>query len=487
MIARRTDAPERWSHRLARAWRTTAVRLSVIYFVVFTVFSLFLVVVVAHDAARVMTLQLHAAIDADVEALDEQYRAGGLMRLYDALEDRARRPDAGLFYLVDPSGNPVAGNVAELPPGAFDDTEDEPRPIGYVRYDANGPVRHVALVRSLVLENGFRVLVGRDLGERDRFRVVVRGAFRAMVVMLLVLGGATWLFLSRRVLKQIDQVSATSNRIVGGDLSGRLVVTGTGDEFDRLAVALNGMLDRIGELMKGLKDVSDNVAHDLKTPLTRLRNRAEAALSGQPDPERWREALEATIEESDQLIRTFDALLMIARVEAGSSLAAAAPVDVAEVAREIAELYEPVAEDAGAALKVTIDDLPPEATTVSGNRELLGRALSNLLDNALKYGRPDDRPPEITVAVTGRRDRVVVSVADDGPGIPEADRARVLDRFVRLEASRNAPGSGLGLSLVAAIAQHHGAGLALLDAAPGLKIEIDFPRLAVGAPGAAHA
>jgi signal transduction histidine kinase len=463
---------------LRRISRTTAVRLSILYLVVFSVFASFLVVVVAHDAARVMTLQIHTAIDADVDALEDQYRAGGLMRLFEALDDRGRRPDAGLYYVVDTSGNPIAGNVAELPAIAFDDSEDDPQPLEYVRFEAGRPVRHVALVRSFSLDNGFRVLVGRDLGERDRFRVVVRSAFRAMLLMLLVLGGATWLFLSRRVLARIDEVSVTSGRIVAGDLSGRLPVKGVGDEFDRLAEALNGMLERIADLMKGLKDVSDNVAHDLKTPLTRLRNRVEAALSGADDPARWRAALEATIEESDALIRTFDALLMIARVEAGSSLAASVPVDVAAIAREIVELYEPVAEDAGAVLRADIADLPAEATTVSGNRELLAQMLVNLVDNALKYGRIEGRSPVVTVTLrlAAGRDAVVLSVADDGPGIPATDRERVLGRFVRLEASRTAPGSGLGLSLVAAIARHHGAALSLGDAGPGLVIELRFPH-----------
>ncbi|TBW40963.1 HAMP domain-containing protein [Siculibacillus lacustris] len=456
--------------RLARASRTTAVRLSILHLVVFSIFSFFLVVVVSHDAARIMTLQLHEAIDVDVAALEDQYRLGGLVRLFYALDERGRRPDAGLYYVVDTSGNPIAGNVAELPPSAFDDTDDEARPVDYVRFEAGKAIQHVALVRSFALDNGFRVLVGRDLGERDRFRVVVRRAFRAMVLMLVVLGGVTWLFLSRRVLRRIDQVSETSGRIVAGDLSGRLPVTGAGDEFDRLAVALNGMLAKIVDLMKGLKDVSDNVAHDLKTPLTRLRNRVEGALSGPPDLERWREALEATIEESDALIRTFDALLMITRVEAGSALTTPEPVDLAALVREIAELYEPVAEDAGTSLTVKA-----EPATVSGNRELLALAVTNLVDNALKYGHPGDRPATITLAVTTGPAGAALSVADDGPGIPEADRERVLGRFVRLEASRNAPGSGLGLSLVAAVAQQHRATLTLEEATPGLRVVLRFP------------
>lgn len=453
--------------RLLRLSRMTAVRLSLLYFAVFSLFSVFLVVLISHDAARIMTQQLHEAIDLDIANLEEQYQSGGLVRLLVTLDELGRRPDAGLFYVVDTSGNAIAGNVAELPPGAVDATDDEPHPLDYSRFDGGREIRRFALVRTFVLDNGFRVLVGRDIGERERFRTVVRKAFRAVVVVMILLGATTWWFLSRRVLKRIDQVSATSGRIVAGDLSGRLPVTGSGDEFDRLALSLNGMLARIGDLMKGMKEVSDNVAHDLKTPLTRLRNRVEAALAGEPTVERYREALEATIEESDGLIRTFDALLTIARLEAGSKLGNAVPVDVAEVVREIAELYEPSAEEAGGTVEV---DISPGEHVLTGNRELLAQALANLVDNALKYGHTPGEGPRVTIGLDGTGDRLVLRVADSGPGVPEADHRRVLDRFVRLEASRSAPGSGLGLSLVSVVARLHGMEIGLEDAAPGLRV-----------------
>lgn len=464
------EAPGRWA-ALRRLSRTTAVRLSLLYLVVFTAFSLFLVVVVTHDATRVLTRQIHEAIDADVEALQDQFREGGILRLIDALDVRTRRPDAGLFYVVDPSGNPIAGNVAELPPSALADLTDEPHPIDYVRIEDGRDIRHVALVRAFALDNGFRVLVGRDIGERERLRGVFRKAFRYVAGLMVVIAGLTWWFLSRRVLKRIDQVSAASRRIVEGDLSGRLAVTGSGDEFDRLAVGLNEMLERIGELMGGVKGVSDAIAHDLKTPLTRLRNRAEQALLASDAPGPHREALEATLEESDALIRTFDALLMISRVEAGRAFTAADPVDVAQVASEVAELYEPVAEDEGGSLTVAASG----PLAVSGNRELIAQALTNLVDNALKHGRRDDRAPAVTISVGAVAGRAVIRVADDGPGVPEADRARIFERFTRLEASRTTPGSGLGLALVAAVVRLHKGTIAVEDARPGLAIVVSLP------------
>lgn len=467
---------ERLPARIARIARMTSVRLTVLYFVLFALFSMFLVTAVSRDAARVLATQVHESIDADVAALRREYRAGGFVRLLWTLDERGRRPDAGLFYVVDPSGNPIAGNVAELPPGAFRDDGDDadPYPVDYVRFENGEENHHTALARSFDLDNGFRVLVGRDIGEREKFRAVVRRAFRNIALFTVVMGGVTWLFLSRRVLKRIDQVSSTSRRIVAGDLGGRLPVSGTGDEFDRLAVALNDMLAKIGELMKGLKEVSDNVAHDLKTPLTRLRNRVEAALAGEPSVERYREALEATIDESDTLIRTFDALLMIARIEAGSAPAEPEVVDLSAIVREVGELYEPVAEDEGARFSVSVAD----EIRVRGVRELLAQALVNLVDNALKYGRRDGAAPEVAITLARDGDRAVLEVRDRGPGVPEPDRIRVLERFTRLEASRNAPGSGLGLALVAAVVRRHDGRIELGDAGPGLVVRIELPPAA---------
>ncbi|HEX2256112.1 MAG TPA: HAMP domain-containing sensor histidine kinase, partial [Afifellaceae bacterium] len=247
--------------------------------------------------------------------------------------------------------------------------------------------------------------------------------------------------------------------------------------FDRLAESLNAMLTRIERLMVGLKEVSDNIAHDLKTPLTRLRNRAERALAqGQGEPG-YREALQAAIEDADQLIRTFDALLMIARAEAGAPATGFGPVDAAQVAQDVVELYEPLAEEAG--VRLELKESGP--AMINASRELLSQALVNLVDNAIKYAgaRPDAR---IDVAAARDGQWVTLEVGDNGPGIPEAERERVTERFVRLEESRSRPGAGLGLSLVSAVAHLHSGTLELSDNRPGLKALLRLPA----EPAAAH-
>jgi signal transduction histidine kinase len=294
------------------------------------------------------------------------------------------------------------------------------------------------------------------------------------VVVLGILGG---LFITRRVLRRVDAMTETTRIIMAGELSGRLPVAGTGDELDRLAENLNEMLERIEALMAGLKEVSDNIAHDLKTPLTRLHNRAEDALRMARGESDYREALERTLEESESLIRTFDALLMIARAEAGHARDNMAEFDAAEIARDVGELYEPVAEEKGITLKIEADQAAP----VKGNRELVSQALANLIDNAIKYAGPD-RPgangeaAQIVVRALNDGERIFLSVDDRGPGIPAEDRSRVTERFVRLEQSRSKPGSGLGLSLTAAVARLHGGELKFEDNRPGLKSIIALPR-----------
>jgi signal transduction histidine kinase len=285
----------------------------------------------------------------------------------------------------------------------------------------------------------------------------------------------SYIFVSRRVLKRIDSLSAQSRRIMVGDLSGRLEITGSGDEFDRLADSLNAMLERIEQLLYGVKDVSDNIAHDLKTPLTRLRNRVETVLASKDDAKSYRSALEATIEESDQLIKTFNALLMIARIEAGSPEGAMAEVDASAIVRDVAELYEPVADETGVELLVEA----PQPVLIKASRELLGQALANLIDNAIKHSAPEEgepRPPLKVVVTTARDgDSLLLRVADNGPGIPPEDRDRALQRFVRLEKSRTQPGSGLGLSLVAAVVRLHHGSIELGDGNPGLAVTIRLP------------
>ena len=254
-------------------------------------------------------------------------------------------------------------------------------PFRYERIGERADENHLALAQVVFLANGMRLMVGRDIGEREQVRGLVRQALVMALAIMFVGALAIWFFVGRRALRRIDHMSKASKKILAGDLSQRLPVNGSGDEFDRLSLSLNTMLGRIERLNEGLRQVSDNIAHDLKTPLTRLRNRAEAALAENGDPAAQEQALEQMIADSDQLIRTFNALLMISRVEAGSSTAQMSDVDLSGLAQDAAELYEPVAEEEG--VKLTAQIAP--GIKIRGNRELLAQSLSNLIDNAIKY------------------------------------------------------------------------------------------------------
>jgi signal transduction histidine kinase len=463
---------------LGKLFRTTTFKLTLVYLTVFALFAAFLLGYFALNTRRLITEQITDTVNAEITGLSEQYRQGGIRRLVIAVDERARRPGSSLYLVTTFSGEALAGNVTALQPGTLDNpgwTETTYRRLDEAA-EKDHPDHH-ALVRVFQLPGGFRMLVGRDLEERERLYHIVLDAGRWSVAIVVILGLAGGLFVTRRVLRRVDAMTETSRSIMAGDLGERLPVTGTGDELDRLAVNLNIMLERIEALMLGLKEVSDNIAHDLKTPLTRLRNRTEQALRTAGSEAEYRAALEGTIEESDGLIRTFNALLMIARAESGQARDDMVDFDAAEIVHDVGELYEPVADEKGIALRVEADTAAP----VKGNRELVSQALANLIDNAIKYAGPSDHaaggaPAEIVVKAVNEGDRVLLSVADNGPGIPEADRTRVLERFVRLEQSRSEPGSGLGLSLAAAVARLHGGELTLGDNQPGLKSIIALPR-----------
>lgn len=459
---------------LGKLLRATAFRLTLVYLAVFVLFAAFVLVYFAWNTRRLITEQITEAVDAEIVDLRELYGQGGIRRLVFAIDARAVRPGSNLYLLTTMAGEGLAGNVGSLTAGVLDTpgwTE-----TGYRRLEDLDQSEHHALVQIVQLAGGFRMLVGRDLEERDRMRSIVFAAGQWSLAIVVLLGFAGGIFVMRRVLKRVDAMTDTTQAIMRGDLSERLPIAGTGDELDRLAGNLNVMLERIEALMRGLKEVSDNIAHDLKTPLTRLRNRCEEALRIAEDESQYRAALEGTIEESDALIRTFNALLMIARAESGLARDQMSDFDAAEVARGIAELYEPLADDKGLALKVEA----PAAALLRGNRELVSQALANLVDNAIKYTpQPalNGAQPEIIVkAAVGEGGHILLTVSDPGPGIPEADRSRAVERFVRLEQSRSLPGSGLGLSLAHAVARLHGGELKLEDNQPGLRSVIVLPR-----------
>lgn len=463
--------------------RTTAFRLTLVYLFLFALFAASLLGYFAWNTRRMITEQIAETVNSELSELTDQYTRGGLRGLVSAVEGRALRPGANLYLVTTPQGQGVAGNVASLAPGVM----DKPgwAETFYKRLEETDTKNHFALVRVSQLSGGFRLLIGRDLEERRRLFGIVAKAAQWSVLIVVVLGLGGGVFVARRVLRRIDAMTGTTQRIMAGDLSERLPVGRSGDEIDRLAENLNAMLERIEALMAGLKEVSDNIAHDLKTPLTRLRNRAEEALARAGNEGEYRAALERTIDESDGLIRTFNALLMIARAESGQARDNMTDFDAAEVAHGIHELYEPLAEDKGLTLEVAADP-----ATIHGNRELISQALANLVENAIKYGQPVAAPssadvkapaksPDILIEAHRDGDNVLLSVTDHGPGIPEADRQRAVERFVRLEASRTQPGSGLGLSLASAVATLHGGDLRLADSQPGLRVTLVIPNRGV--------
>ena len=419
--------------------RTTAFRLTLVYLFLFALFAASLLGYFAWNTRRMITEQITTTVSAEVSEITEIYDRRGLHGLFFNIESRALRPGANLYLVTTPTGQMIAGNVGSLAPGVMGTNGWSE--TAYQRLDEQDTAYHRALVNVTQLSGGLRLLIGRDLEERRRLFGIVAKAAQWSILVVVVLGIGGGIFVARRVLQRIDAMTGTAQRIMAGDLSDRLPVGRSGDELDRLASNLNAMLERIEALMVGLKEVSDNIAHDLKTPLTRLRNRAEEALAKSGCEADYRAALERTIEESDGLIRTFNALLMIARAESGQARGNMDDFDAAEVAEGIHELYEPLAEDGGMTLRLKTAPAP-----LHGNRELISQALANLVENAIKYGKPaEPRPAEpkgsvvsldarqILIEARREGDQVLLSVTDHGPGIPEGERKHAMERFVRLE------------------------------------------------------
>ncbi len=466
--------------RIQKLFRTSAFKLSLAYLAIFALCAFLALGYVAWNTRTVLDDQIVSTIDAEINGLSEQYNSGGLRRLITVVERRSREPGASLYLVTTAGGEHVVGNVAFVPASVLATPgQSETR---YGRGGA-GPDAYRAIVRVFTLPGGFRLLVGRDVEERDRLRAVIGRAFITSLAAVVVLGVIGGWFAASRVLRRVDAMTRTTRSIMAGDLDGRLHVAGNGDELDRLASSLNLMLARIGELMRGMREVSDNIAHDLKTPLTRLRNRADAALRGAGSKDELRSALEAVIEEGDGLIRVFDALLTIARLEAGNAREIMAPLDLGPAVCGVVDLYEALAEDQGLRLDVRVED----GLLIGGNRELIGQALANLIENALKYAAAGDPGGRLAVEAWRGDGHVHLAVSDRGPGIPVADRARVLGRFVRLEDARSRPGVGLGRSLVNAVVRLHRGALRLTDNAPGLRVEITFPATDLSPPAAEHA
>ncbi len=447
--------------------KTTTFKLAAVYLLVFAVSASAILAYVYWNTAGLLARQTDATIEAEIKGLEEQYRQGGLNSLLSAIRSRSRKDSPNVYLLSDFRGRPLAGNLATLPPGTRQGNGWVEFP--YLIKDPKGTMRHAARARYFTLRGQFHLVVGRDIEEQQVFASVIRRSLYWSLGLVLLLGLAGGLLISRNILTRIDAVNRTSRTIISGDLTGRVPVSGSGDELDQLANNLNSMLEQIERLMTGMREVTDNVAHDLRTPLTRLKARVEDALRSGNETD-YKSALEKTIIDADGLISTFSALLSIAKARAGEVEGTMEQVDLSDIARNIAELYEPVIEAAGGRLIIAAD-LP---VVVTANSQLIAQAAANLVDNAVKYGFTD-HVRTITLSTVAENDTGLFCVTDQGTGVDSADYERVTERFVRLEQSRSQPGSGLGLSLVKAVADLHGGELKFENNKPGLKISLIIP------------
>ncbi len=448
--------------RITKVLRTTAFRLALIYAGIFSLSVILLFAFVYWTTSVLVDRQRQQAIIADINDLRDEAATLDLPGVLASVIDRSRpdRVGNGIYLLTNPDYTAMAGNLSAWPKsparrGIWMTFPVEARRFG----DSNGE-RSIAEALEVQLRGGYHLLVGQNTAPQRRLLSAIIQAFAWSLAAMVCLGLGGGLLLSRNMIRRIEAINRSAERIMRGEVKHRMPVGPGNDEFDRLSENLNRMLEEIERLLGGIRAVTDNIAHDLRGPLTRLKNRLEMAMNAAGDPGERQAAIERAIQEADQLLATFGALLSIADAEAGARRADMTAVDLSSVAKDVVELYQPLAEERGMTLSLTAQGAAP----VQGNRQLLFQAVANLIDNAVKYG---DGGHRIAVEVTGGQESSRISVADFGPGIPAAERDHVLERFVRLDPSRSTPGSGLGLSLVAAIARQHGATLELTDTRPG--------------------
>jgi len=448
--------------RLPRVMKTSAFQLALVHAGLFAASVVIIFAFIYWSTIGYLERQTTATIEADIQGLAEQFGRRGLRGLIDVVAERVNRDDEGrsVYLFADSNLRPLAGNLDRWPPGLSPSG-------GWVDF-RRGQGEHSVLIRARVLAvtPQLTLLVGRDIRELENIRRVFEETVSVGIgaTLILALLGGTVLGMSSR--HRIAEINRITRRIVAGDLTERIPRRGGNDENDDLIANLNSMFDQINMLLENMRHVGDSVAHDLRTPLTRLRYRLEAlTLKGSASAAELSECLD----EADRLLATFTATLRIARLESGAYRSAFDRTDVAELVRDLAELYEAVAEERGVELVCEIGD--PVYAMV--DRELVAQALTNLIDNAFKYCGD---PGRVELRVESTDDVVRIRVCDNGPGIPENDRDRVTDRFVRLEAARGKPGNGLGLTLVRAVADQHGGKLVLGDNGPGLQATLQLPR-----------
>ncbi|HUZ72158.1 MAG TPA: ATP-binding protein [Stellaceae bacterium] len=454
--------------RLPRIVRTSSFRLTLLYAGLFGASVLVLFGAFYWIADNAMTSQLDAAIESDLTELRQGFREGGAGNVAALIAARVKEmPSGPMFYLLqDAHGTVLAGNLPRLEPqqGPVDLDLRAPRGRGH----APPAVR----ARGFVLPGGDYLVVGADAAPLDDMREWTLRAFAWSFAITLLMAFGAAAFLSQRLLRRVETISRTARDIMDGNLSRRIPLRGVDDEFDHLGASLNAMLERIEESIDIIRQVSNDVAHDLRTPLARLRHRLELADRKASSPDEWRSAIRRSIDDTDAILGTFAALLRIAQIESGARRDKFTTIDLSELLNTVIELYQPMADERRQRISTRI----ASGLCARGDRELLAQMFANLLQNALQHA-PEGASVELS-AIRSSADAVEVVLSDTGPGIPAAEREKVFRRFYRLERSRTTPGNGLGLSLVAAVADLHDVGLALDDNDPGLKVTL---RLRAGA------
>ncbi|MFN4017437.1 MAG: sensor histidine kinase [Reyranella sp.] len=452
------------SARLIRILRSASFRLPLIYAVLFVLSAGVLFASVYWTATAAMQNDMAAVLRSEAYQLAEVHRRSGLAGLAEQITRRINfRTRGPIFYLLQaPNRRVVVGNLPGMPPvnGAIDFEPDQPQP----EFDPERPGERPKLTGfGLTLPDGSFLLVAQDANRLvDMQRAIIR-AFAWSGGLTLVLAIAGGVLLGSNFLRRIDTITRTSRAIMEGDLSARIPVRGTHDEIDQLVASLNAMLARIQQLMDGLRQVSSDIAHDLRTPLGRLRQRLEDARERATTTADYSAATDAAIEEADALLETFSALLRIAQVEAGAQKSAFAAFDVSALLKSLGETYQPVAEDSDRTLEVQVEP----GAMLTGDRQLIAQLVSNLLENALRH-TPEGT--NVRLGLHRQGNGFEIEVADNGPGIPASEHDKVFDRFYRLDRSRSTSGSGLGLAMVKAIAGLHGLTIRLEDAKPGLRV-----------------
>jgi signal transduction histidine kinase len=446
---------------MGELFRSAAYRIAFASSAAFALAILLLGVVLFWSMHFDFTRQLDATLREEAATLAGEYRADGVHELADAIAQRERSSsrDRLLYAVFDPKGRRVLGSLRTGPPrpGLHDIAFIDPR---------EGPDSARGL--AVGLGDGRTLLVAADRERIEEIDQTIISVFAAAFLLVLLLGGAGALLLGGYLHRRLNAISSAAEAIVAGDMARRMPIGPRGDEFDRLARSLNAMLDRISSLIDNVRQVSTDVAHDLRTPLARLRNRLEAGLATRPKGSDSA-LIEDALHRVDDVLALFAAILRIAEIEGGRIRETLKRVDVSLLVAELAESYVPAVAEAGRSLEARVEP----GIAVVGDRELLAQALVNLIENAQSHTTPGTR---IQLSVEAAKGEILVVVADNGPGVPPEQRERIVQRFIRLEESRSAPGHGLGLNLVAAIAALHGGALAFEDNGPGLRAVLHLPE-----------